>query len=59
MNKVRGILTRADNLCVHMSADVSKLAADGYKPQDVWSKLSAQRATANSSRYKFSVFSRT
>ena len=50
MNTVRQILTGTTNLTVHMSADVKKLAADGYHPQNVWSKLVAQDSQTRSQR---------
>lgn len=48
MNTVRQILTGTTNLTVHMSADVKKLAADGYHPQNIWSKFVAQDSQTQS-----------
>ena len=50
MNEVRQILTQASNLNFHMSADVSALAADGYSPQNVWSKMVADESKKDSLR---------
>ncbi|XP_053381490.1 uncharacterized protein C05D11.1-like isoform X2 [Mercenaria mercenaria] len=43
MEEVRRLLTSPDNLTVHMSVDVEKLSADGYKPASVWSTLVPDR----------------
>ncbi|XP_060600571.1 uncharacterized protein C05D11.1-like [Ruditapes philippinarum] len=39
MEEVRRLLTNPSNLTVHLSVDVEKLSADGYKPAGVWSTL--------------------
>ena len=50
MNEVRQILTRASNLNFHMSADVTALAADGYRPQTVWLKMVGEESKKDSLR---------
>ena len=39
MEEVRRLLTNPSNLTIHLSVDVEKLSAEGYKPASVWTNL--------------------